>query len=219
MVPRDDPRLATLSRGLARRRTGASARPGSCSASVRRSPEPREAAAARRLRGLPAAQGLQADDARGQGVAGPEGAGARRTSGHRRRVRAAMLPGGPGEGIRSVRRRADDIADPGHDPDDRAAAPATHGVLRVVLTLDGESIVARRADHRLHAPRLREARPRRATTARSSRSSNRHDWLSAFSNELGVALAVEKTDGARGPRARPVDPHDDGRDGTGSSTT
>ena len=35
--------------------------------------------------------------------------------------------------------------------------PATHGVLRLRLVLDGERIVARRADRRLHAPRRREA--------------------------------------------------------------
>ena len=35
--------------------------------------------------------------------------------------------------------------------------PSTHGVLRLRLVLDGERIVHRRADRRLHAPRRREA--------------------------------------------------------------
>ena len=35
--------------------------------------------------------------------------------------------------------------------------PATHGTLRLVVRLDGERVVVGRPDHRLHAPRLREA--------------------------------------------------------------
>src|SRR4051794_15402025 len=69
--------------------------------------------------------------------------------------------------------------------------PATHGVLRLALTLDGERIV--RADpiigymHR-GAEKLFEARDYRQIIVLA----NRHDWLSAFSNELGVVLAVER---------------------------
>ncbi len=36
--------------------------------------------------------------------------------------------------------------------------PATHGTLRIVARLDGEQVIRGRADRRLHAPRLREAR-------------------------------------------------------------
>jgi NADH-quinone oxidoreductase subunit D len=76
--------------------------------------------------------------------------------------------------------------------------PATHGVLRLALTLDGERIV--RADpivgymHR-GAEKLFEARDYRQIIMLA----NRHDWLSAFSNELGVVLAVERMLGLEVP--------------------
>lgn len=76
--------------------------------------------------------------------------------------------------------------------------PATHGVLRLALTLDGERIV--RADpiigymHR-GAEKLYEARDYRQIIMLA----NRHDWLSAFSNELGVVLAVERMTGIEVP--------------------
>jgi len=68
--------------------------------------------------------------------------------------------------------------------------PATHGVLRLKIVLDGERIVS--ADpiigymHR-GAEKLFEVRDYRQITVLA----NRHDWLSAFGNELGVVLAVE----------------------------
>ncbi|MBI1759285.1 MAG: NADH-quinone oxidoreductase subunit D [Actinobacteria bacterium] len=68
--------------------------------------------------------------------------------------------------------------------------PSTHGVLRLRLTLDGERIIT--ADpvvgymHR-GAEKLFEVRDYRQITVLA----NRHDWLSAFSSELGVVLAVE----------------------------
>jgi NADH-quinone oxidoreductase subunit D len=76
--------------------------------------------------------------------------------------------------------------------------PSTHGVLRLALTLDGERIV--RADpvigymHR-GAEKLFEARDYRQIIVLA----NRHDWLSAFSNELGVVLAVERMLGMEVP--------------------
>jgi NADH-quinone oxidoreductase subunit D len=76
--------------------------------------------------------------------------------------------------------------------------PATHGVLRLALTLDGERIV--RADpvigymHR-GAEKLFEARDYRQILVLA----NRHDWLSAFANELGVAIAVERMLGIEVP--------------------
>jgi NADH-quinone oxidoreductase subunit D len=76
--------------------------------------------------------------------------------------------------------------------------PATHGVLRIALTLDGERIV--RAEpiigymHR-GAEKLFEARDYRQILVLS----NRHDWLSAFANELGVCLAVERMLGIEVP--------------------
>jgi NADH-quinone oxidoreductase subunit D len=68
--------------------------------------------------------------------------------------------------------------------------PATHGVLRLKIVLDGERIVS--ADpvigymHR-GAEKLFEVRDYRQIIVLA----NRHDWLSAFANELGVVLAVE----------------------------
>ena len=76
--------------------------------------------------------------------------------------------------------------------------PATHGVLRLALTLDGERIV--RADpvigymHR-GAEKLFEVRDYRQILVLT----NRHDWLSSFANELGVVLAVERMLGMEVP--------------------
>ncbi|NMH97465.1 NADH-quinone oxidoreductase subunit D [Pseudonocardia acidicola] len=69
--------------------------------------------------------------------------------------------------------------------------PATHGVLRLRLTLDGERIVtAEPIVGYMHrgAEKLFEVRDYRQIIMLA----NRHDWLSAFGNELGVALAVER---------------------------
>jgi NADH-quinone oxidoreductase subunit D len=76
--------------------------------------------------------------------------------------------------------------------------PSTHGVLRLVLELDGEVIV--RADpvigymHRA-AEKLAEHRDARQTMVLM----NRHDWLSAFNNELGWTIAVERMLGIEVP--------------------
>ena len=68
--------------------------------------------------------------------------------------------------------------------------PATHGVLRLRVVLDGERIVSAEPIigymHR-GAEKLFEVRDYRQITVLA----NRHDWLSAFSNELGVVLGVE----------------------------
>jgi len=68
--------------------------------------------------------------------------------------------------------------------------PATHGVLRLRLVLDGELIVSAEPIvgymHR-GAEKLFEARDYRQIIVLA----NRHDWLSAFSNELGVVLGAE----------------------------
>jgi NADH-quinone oxidoreductase subunit D len=76
--------------------------------------------------------------------------------------------------------------------------PSTHGVLRLRLVLDGERI--RHAEpiigymHR-GAEKLFEARDYRQIVVLA----NRHDWLSAFSNELGVVMAVERMLGMEVP--------------------
>ena len=76
--------------------------------------------------------------------------------------------------------------------------PATHGVLRLRLVLDGERIVE--CDpvigymHR-GAEKLFEVRDYRQIIVLA----NRHDWLSAFANELGVVLAAERMLGMEVP--------------------
>jgi NADH-quinone oxidoreductase subunit D len=76
--------------------------------------------------------------------------------------------------------------------------PSTHGVLRLVLELDGEVIT--RAEpvigymHR-GAEKLAEQRDARQVLVLM----NRHDWLSAFNNELGFVIAVERLAGIEVP--------------------
>jgi NADH-quinone oxidoreductase subunit D len=76
--------------------------------------------------------------------------------------------------------------------------PSTHGVLRLQVTLDGERI--RQVEpivgymHR-GAEKLFEVRDYRQIIVLA----NRHDWLSAFANELGVVLAVERMLGMEVP--------------------
>jgi len=68
--------------------------------------------------------------------------------------------------------------------------PATHGVLRLRLVVNGERIVtAEPIVGYMHrgAEKLFEVRDYRQIMALA----NRHDWLSGFANELGVALSVE----------------------------
>ena len=76
--------------------------------------------------------------------------------------------------------------------------PATHGVLRLQLTLDGERIVhCEPVVGYMHrgVEKLFEVRDYRQIIVLA----NRHDWLSAFSNELGVVLAVERMLGMEVP--------------------
>ena len=76
--------------------------------------------------------------------------------------------------------------------------PATHGVLRLQIVVDGERIVSAEPIigymHR-GAEKLFEVRDYRQILVLA----NRHDWLSAFSNELGVVLGVEQMLGMEVP--------------------
>ncbi|HUR13645.1 MAG TPA: hypothetical protein VM097_04040 [Mycobacteriales bacterium] len=69
--------------------------------------------------------------------------------------------------------------------------PSTHGSLRLRLQLDGDTVLTAEplvgALHR-GAEKLFEVRDYRQVLMLA----NRHDWLSAFNNEVGVALAVER---------------------------
>ncbi len=76
--------------------------------------------------------------------------------------------------------------------------PSAHGALRVRLTLEGDRIgAAEPLVGYLHrgAEKLFEARDYRQIVVLA----NRHDWLSAFSSELGVVLAVERMMGVAVP--------------------
>src|SRR3954449_6054575 len=76
--------------------------------------------------------------------------------------------------------------------------PSTHGVLRLKLTLDGERVVTCEpivGDMHRGAEKLFEARDYRQIVMLA----NRHDWLSAFSNELGVVMGVERMLGMEVP--------------------
>jgi NADH-quinone oxidoreductase subunit D len=76
--------------------------------------------------------------------------------------------------------------------------PATHGVLRLRLTLDGERIVdCEPIIGYMHrgVEKLFEVRDYRQIIVLA----NRHDWLSAFGSELGVVLAVERMLGLEVP--------------------
>jgi NADH-quinone oxidoreductase subunit D len=76
--------------------------------------------------------------------------------------------------------------------------PATHGVLRLRLVVDGERVMSAEPIigymHR-GAEKLFEVRDYRQIIMLA----NRHDWLSSFSNELGVVLAVERMMGLEVP--------------------
>ena len=101
-----------------------------------------------------------------------------------------MLPGGPGEAM-SVEIRDRSLVTQEMNLNIGPQHPATHGVLRVVIDLDGEVIVrARPVIGYMHRgfEKLAEVRDYRQIIALV----NRHDWISAFCNELGVALAVER---------------------------
>ena len=76
--------------------------------------------------------------------------------------------------------------------------PSSHGGLRLRLRLDGDRIVVCEPEvgflHR-GVEKLFEARDYRQVIMLA----NRHDWLSAFANELGVVLAVERMLGIEVP--------------------
>ena len=76
--------------------------------------------------------------------------------------------------------------------------PSAHGALRLALTLDGDRIAtAEPIVGYMHrgAEKLFEVRDYRQILVLT----NRHDWLSAFSNELGLVLALERMLGIEVP--------------------
>lgn len=108
-------------------------------------------------------------------------------------VAGAVLPGPPGESMLVEIRTSDagQLSTQDMNLNIGPQHPATHGVLRVVIDLDGERITrATPVIGYMHRgfEKLAEARDYRQIIALV----NRHDWLSAFNNELGVAIAVER---------------------------
>ena len=76
--------------------------------------------------------------------------------------------------------------------------PSSHGVLQVALTVEDDLVVtAEPVVGFMHrgAEKLFEVRDYRQLVMLA----NRHDWLSAFSNELGICLAVERMLGMQVP--------------------
>ncbi len=109
-----------------------------------------------------------------------------------------VLPGGPGEGLLVELRGEHELATTEMNLNVGPQHPATHGVLRVILDLDGEKITrAKPVIGYMHRgfEKLAEARDYRQIMALV----NRHDWLSAFCNEVGVAIAVERMMGIEVP--------------------
>ena len=77
--------------------------------------------------------------------------------------------------------------------------PSTHGVLRVMVELDGETVLRSKPVigylHTGHG----EDRPRSSCTTRAATNVTRMDYLSPFFNELGFCLSVEKLLGVEVP--------------------
>jgi len=104
---------------------------------------------------------------------------------------AKVVPGPPGESMLLEVRGEGELATQDMSLNIGPQHPATHGVLRIVIDLDGERIAkATPVIGYMHRgfEKLAEARDYRQILALV----NRHDWLSAFCNELGVVLAVER---------------------------
>ncbi|HEX6970425.1 MAG TPA: NADH-quinone oxidoreductase subunit D [Micromonosporaceae bacterium] len=108
-----------------------------------------------------------------------------------------------GVSLRSAPRAVTAGTGTGLDPDDLVINlgpqhPSAHGVLRLKLVVDGDRVVScEPIVGYLHrgAEKLFEVRDYRQIVMLA----NRHDWLSAFANELGVVLAVERLMGLEVP--------------------
>ena len=85
--------------------------------------------------------------------------------------------------------------------------PATHGTLRIVARLDGEQVVACRAGHGLHAPRLREAH-RGPHLPAGHHAGQPHRLARQLRQRGAVHPRRREAHGDRGAAPGPVDPHD-----------
>ena len=88
--------------------------------------------------------------------------------------------------------------------------PSTHGVFRMKATVDGERIIdAEMVIGYLHRSMEKLAEER--TYTQNIPFTDRTDYLSSMSNNLGYCLAVEEARQRRGTRPRAGDPRDYGR--------
>ena len=78
--------------------------------------------------------------------------------------------------------------------------PSTHGVLRVVLELDGEIVLSAQAGDRLPAYRASRNRCESKTYSQCITLTDRIDYLAPLSNNLGYCLAAEKLIGLEVPK-------------------
>ena len=79
--------------------------------------------------------------------------------------------------------------------------PRTHGVLRLMLELEGETVLRTQADHRLPAHRHGEDGRGAHLPAGRAPTSTRMDYASPLFNELVFSLATETLLGIEVPRA------------------
>ena len=77
--------------------------------------------------------------------------------------------------------------------------PSTHGVLRLLLELDGETVAGVHARSSATCTPASRRTPSTGRGSRASRSSRAPTTSSPFFNELGYCLAVEKLLGIEAP--------------------
>ena len=88
--------------------------------------------------------------------------------------------------------------------------PSTHGVLRIMMELDGETVLrAKPVIGYLHTGM--EKTGEELTYVQGATNVTRMDYASPLSNELVYSMAVERLLDVEVPERAVVDPHDDGR--------
>ena len=208
-VDEDDPTHRLGDAALPGAPTGPSARCSTCSGSSSAATRPDAHPDAGRLGRPPAAQGLPASEEEIEFTIDARGGSNAAARDRNRRARSAGRmtdddsSSDPGAHPRRSRRWR-------HDAQHGAAAPGTHGVLRLVLELDGETVVrCEPVIGYLHTgiEKTFEAK----TYLQGVVLTDRMDYLAPLSNNLVYALAVEKLFGVEVPRARQVVARDPGR--------
>jgi NADH-quinone oxidoreductase subunit D len=90
--------------------------------------------------------------------------------------------------------------------------PSTHGVLRLLVELDGETVVNLAPDIGFLHTGI-EKNMESKTYTKALVMTDRMDYLSPMTNNMGYIMAVEKLLGVESP-PRPDHPHHPGRDGS-----